>query len=258
MKHSNHPRGRFKVRTWLGAAILLAGLGAALPAVTASADSESVRNVVQEQVESTGESAGAGAIAGPAIAINNQTIPQINVQVIAGDQETRDNSTQAATNTLNLEQSGAAATGAASADAGSTATTGPATATNLALGYQINVQVIAGIGCDVDQTASNTFDLTQDAAAASGDANATQDGNASSGGASAMNIARVSQRNLQVYVCRGGATGEQVAENVGDFEQTTAAATGTATAEGGSAATGGANATGDLGSTQFNRQIVID
>jgi hypothetical protein len=246
-----------KAPTLLAAFALVFGTFA-IPAAAASADASNLRSIVQQRFEAAGAATGLGAISGPTITSNQVTVPQINVQVIAGDQATRDNSTQTADNTLDLNQTAAAVTGDASADETSTATTGPATASNIVVGLQLNVQVIAGIGCDVDQVASNTLSLDQTAAAASGDANAVNGGNASSGAASAQNMARVSQRNLQVYICRGGSTGQQVAENVGDFEQTTAAATGSADADGGTAGTGQANATSDLRVGQANRQIVID
>jgi hypothetical protein len=244
------------IASFLALLICLAAAGSQV--ATARADAWNTRNVLQQQMETAGGAAGAGAVSGPVMTFNMETVPQINVQVIAGDQATQDNSTQTATNTLNLNQTSAAASGDASTDGTGTATTGPAIAGNIVTGYQLNVQVIAGIGCDVDQVASNTLDLDQQAAAVSGDATASDGGSGGSGAATAINRAHVGQRNVQVYVCRNGSTGLQVAENLVDYEQIAVAASGAATGNAGSASTGDDSSLNDLRSRQSNRQIVID
>lgn len=254
MKHPRATPRRLLAAT-LGLMVVAALSAGVLDSRSAQADAESTRNVIKNKVEEIGTAAGVGAATGQALAFNGVVLPQIDVQVIAGDDYTKENSTQTATNTANIEQNAIAGSGDATASDGGTATSGSATAANLVLGLQYNIQVIAGNGCAVDQTASNTLNLTQDAAAISGDAEASNGGNASTGDASAVNAALIKQGNVQVYTCRNGGTGSQTAENFADFNQTTGAMSGNASADGGEASTGDARGFSGLKSWQSNVQI---
>ena len=221
-----------------------------------SADSSNVENVQQSGAEIVGNAA--GGIAGPALTFDTAVVNQINVQVIAGDQETQDNSSQTAYNEANIDQTNIAVSGDASASDGGTAMSGRAIAGSFAHVLQLNVQVIAGFGCAVTQEASNVVDLDQEAVALSGDASATG-GSATTGDASARNSAHIQQRNIQIYHCHEGSAGSQVANNVADYDQTVAAATGNATSTaGGDSSTGDALSESDVRLNQSNFQLAGD
>ena len=221
-----------------------------------AADSNNVENVQQLAAGIVGDST--GGIAGPALTLDNAVVNQINVQVIAGDQETKDNSSQTAYNEANVDQTDVAVSGDTSDSDGATARSGKAMAGSFAHVLQLNVQVIAGSGCAVTQDASNVADLDQEALAVSGDASAAG-GSATTGDATARNSANIHQKNIQIYVCRQGSTGSQVANNVADYDQTVAAATGNASSTGeGDAATGDASSEADVRLNQSNVQVVRD
>jgi hypothetical protein len=237
-------------------ALVLAAL--TVSAQVVKADESSTQTVNQAEVEIPGTEAGA-ANAGPAIAFNKELVFQKNIQVIAGDAETKANSTQTATNELALNQAAAAASGDASGADGGMAMSGGALAGNIAVVHQMNIQVIAGRGCDVDQIASNTAEIEQTAIAASGDASADgSDAQAVSGNARAVNVDVVRQHNVQVYVCRRGGSGEQVAQNILEDTQGSLAVSGAAIASDGSdSQTGDAAAGNHLRTDQVNRQFAF-
>jgi hypothetical protein len=224
----------------------------AVPARVAQADESNTQTVTQAEAEMPGT-----GNSGPAMAFNRETVIQKNIQVIAGDAETKANSTQTASNDAAVTQAAGAASGDASGTNGGIAVSGAAFAGNIAVVHQMNIQVIAGRGCDVDQVASNTAEVDQTALAVSGDASADGAGSqAQSGNASAINVDVVRQRNVQIYVCRGDGTGQQVAGNILQDAQTSLAVSGDAVAgEGGDSSTG--NASSDISSqtTQVNRQF---
>jgi hypothetical protein len=206
-----------------------------------------------------GEATGAGATSGGADADNNAQVHQMNIQVIAGGPENEANSIQTATNEANVGQMAGAASGDTDADGGSTATSGDATAANFALVHQMNIQVIAGRGCAVTQEASNVANLDQTALAVTGAASASDSSSASSGDATAGNRHVVQQKNIQVYVCKNGATGSQVASNVADIDSMVGAATGNATSSGAStASTGDATGSSEGSVSQTNHQFAAE
>jgi hypothetical protein len=128
------------------------------------------------------------------------SVIQKNIQVIGGNQYTQENSSQTASNTLVASQDSAAG--------------GGGTARNYGVVVQLNIQVIAGRNCSVDQTAANFASLDQ---------------NATATGGTAVNAAAIHQMNKQIYVCtgNGGGGGQQTAANVGGISQTAEATSGT-------------------------------
>jgi hypothetical protein len=187
------------------AAAALAFGGALLETRAASADSGNESNLQQLGIQAQGGSSG-GGVAGPAITFNIAPKSQVNVGVIAGDDYTKENSSQTASNSTDVGQIALAKTGDASASGGGSATSGPAIAGNISITQQANIQVIAGAGCSAHQAAANSHNLAQGAAASSGDATAGNGGKARSGAASALNIDVTRQNNIQVYTCIGGNT----------------------------------------------------
>jgi len=162
-----------------------------------------------------------------ATAESNAYLVQNNFQVIAGNEETEDNSSQTAYNLFSGSQDNTAASGDAA---------GYATARSYAIVIQTNIQVIAGWNCGVDQTAANVAALDQKATAFDG---------YGYGYAMAINLAVIMQTNTQIYVCTGldGGGGEQTAVNLAGLNQSADAATGGGTAgsqETGTGATTGA------------------
>jgi hypothetical protein len=191
------------------------------------------------------------------MAFNREIVIQKNIQVVAGDAETEANSTQTAANEATINQVAGAASGDASGTNGGIAMSGAAFAGNIAVVHQMNIQVIAGRGCDVDQVASNTAEVDQTALAVSGEASADDAGSqAQSGNARAINVDVVRQRNVQIYVCRGDGTGQQVATNTLQDAQTSLAVSGDAVAgDGGDSSTGDASSNISSQTTQVNRQF---
>jgi hypothetical protein len=184
----------------------------------------------------------AAADPGDATSDGDIKVIQKNVQVIAGNQSTEENSTQTADNLVLASQTNTAQAGDATATDGGLATSGNATATSRGVVIQLNIQVIAGKDCAVDQTASNVAVLDQNATATSGNATASGSGsNARTGDARATNFAVIKQKNKQIYVCRGndGGGGSQTASNFGAVGQTAEATTGDASATGGATSSSG-------------------
>ena len=140
--------------------------------------------------------------AGDGVAFNYSGVNQHNVQVIAGDSYTKENSTQTAINEANVDQTAVAIGGGS----------GGAVAGNISFVSQLNVQVIAGVGCSADQYAANYADVNQTAVAVGS-------------GASALNVSFVRQHNIQVHTCNGtGGHATQSATNWGAVGQTSVAA----------------------------------
>ncbi len=257
MKRTGRNALRPRVTTLLAASVL--GFTAVLAQVGGvAADASNVENIQQQIQQTVGQATGPGGLSGPAIALDEAIVNQVNVQVIAGDEATVANSTQTATNEVNIDQTTSASSGDTDATGGGTAGSGVATAMTLAMVTQVNVQVIAGFGCSVTQEASNVANTGQSTTADSGDATSSDEGSATTGNANAENLQSVYQRNVQVYFCRDVATGSQIANNMGDFDSTVAAASGDADASGGSAASGDANSTGEETHTQENRQFAFN
>lgn len=203
------------------------------------------------------------AWSGAANAFGKTYVFQRNVQIIGGNQATRDNSTQTATNVVIVDQENVAVSGDTTATNGGLARSGTATAGSVAVVTQMNIQIIAGRNCSVDQVASNYADISQTAVAVSGDASADGAGShATTGNAMAMNTGFVYQRNLQVYVCTGspGSTGggQQYSVNNGTLQQTAVGVSGDASAAGGFAGSGDATTHNRARLDQVNRQITID
>jgi hypothetical protein len=209
----------------------------------AQADSTSTNTLTQQALMATGtasSTSGGVAVPGAAVAYTVPIVVQDNIQVIAGDAATKANSSQNASNTVTGGTTAAAVSGDASAADGAVASSGSAVAGTMAFIMQMNIQVIAGNGCSITQDASNSYDLNQTAAAATGDASATGGGSsATSGGANAMGLAIAVQTNVQVYVCRNGTTGQQTASNVGGADQLVGSLTRGSSASGGGSAGSG-------------------
>jgi len=204
----------------------------------------------------------AAADPGDATAESDLVVIQKNIQNIGGNQYTRENSSQTATNLVLSSQDSAAQAGIASASDGGHAASGDATARNSARVVQMNHQVIAGKNCSVDQIATNIAIVDQSATAISGAATASGDGsNASSGDAKAKNHGVIMQKNKQKYVCKGGdgGGGQQIAVNVGTISQSAVATSGNAAAgEGETGSSGDATVVNRARLEQNNTQRVID
>lgn len=232
--------------------------GAALTPQRASADSISVNelHLSQRSIAMTGNATG-NATSGPAVATNEAIVVQKSVQVVAGGPRSGADNTQTSVNYLDLNQAAIATSGDASGTDGGTASSGAATAGNLAIVHQLNVQIIAGWVPEggLQQDAVNVADIDQTSVAASGDANATGDGsNASSGDASAFGFTFVQQRNIQIYVGRPDTASiagsvHQSAANVATVDQVTGAISGTATAS--------VSSTGNSGSASSSASTMI-
>lgn len=231
---------------------------------TIGTDTANVKQTTLAATGNTASNAKSTAHAGAATALGQVQIHQINVQVIAGPKDTRENSTQTATNTANVTQTTAAISGDALASDGGRARSGNAHARSLTIIHQINIQIIAGHAPSggVHQTASNDATVDQTTVAASGDAGASGNGSsATSGDASASSVALVKQRNFQLFVGKGPSGSddpvEQVASNTASIDQTTAAISGSALAlDGGKAVSGDAKAKAWATVEQANKQIV--
>lgn len=238
----------------------------AVPASANETTGNDTANVKQTTLAETGDTAAdakSTAHAGAATALGQVQIHQVNVQVIAGPKDTRDNSTQSATNTANATQTTAAISGDALATDGGRARSGNAHANSLTIIHQINIQIIAGHAPSggVHQTASNDATVDQTTVAASGDAGASGSGStAASGDATASSVAAVQQRNFQLFVGKGPSTSDdpvqQVASNTASVDQTTAAISGPAVAIDGDAASGDAKAKARAIVDQSNTQVV--
>jgi hypothetical protein len=187
---------------------------------------------------------------------------QRNIGVIAGNDVTENTSSQTAFNVLGHSQDADATAGDTTEAGGGTARSGNAVARNRAIVIQINVQVIAGLNCSVDQVAGNVALLDQEANATSGDATAVGPGSlAQSGDARAGNVAVIKQMNKQIYICRGtdGGSGEQTALNVGSVGQLADAMTGDVSAGSGQTATSGdAGVINRARLDQHNTQLALD
>jgi hypothetical protein len=252
----------------LAAVALILGIG--LPA-SAWADSTetSTQNVSGTTLEmpGTGTTDGCGvAVPGPAIAWDLPIVTQNNIQVVAGPPETQANSTQTATNNVDIEQMTGAMTGDATSTDCGTAITGGAMAGSLVVVHQLNVQIIAGVvpTGGVTQDASNDADIGQMTLAGSGDGAADGSGTVvKTGTAHGFTYTLVLQKNIQVYVGKGNTSpegsAEQIAANVAGVEQSAGAITGEALGtDDSTATTGDAKAKLVEKVRQTNRQIIVE
>jgi hypothetical protein len=233
-------------------AVIVSALAFGIQNTAVFADPGTATNTknIQQTSSETGGTATGNAVAGPAMTMDQAQVHQLNIQVIAGDDATKANSTQTASNEANITQDDDAASGSATGSGAGTAQSGSALARSRALVLQLNIQVIAGVGCSVTQTASNVANIDQSAAAVSGTATASDAATAQSGDARATNSAAVVQKNVQVYKCSKPSTGSQTASNTADITQGTGAMSGSASASGGSSAASG-DAAGANTQSQF-------